>query len=1024
MFRKFLTLCGLAAVLTVGAAEPMTVPVDFAKLPCPADARFADGVWTFVPKKPVRIAMLRFELNLAYRDDLVLRFEYRNPPVEGISEAYVAVNFYNKERETTFDRFKVSREWQTAELPFAKLKFSKKGPPQAGEILTRVGIYSRIANNREPGLHRLEVRNLKIDVASRPVSSSDVRTSYSAYVMLDWPSTPDVEKYRLEIGGQTLETSGHYAVTPEALAPGEYEYRVTALPSGKPVLTDRVIVPERHVAWRLPEYDFAAFAARPHPRFRELAAFLQPDAEAAERSAAALLAFEVPPNPEPYKEGADPEIRAWVEWYGKVAGGVIAATGNKLRNVALGALVSGRQDLTEKAKELALAVATKWDPESGSHMRNGDLQAGALLRGLIFCYDAAYQIMTQEERKTVADCIRVRGDQCFHHRWFSPYRANDAQNHTWDNAEAIAFAALALAEEPGMAKRFDFMAKLYSYRFFPALGFEGENNEGLRYWNYGTTLVVRFVDVAKHTVGLDYFQQPWLRQTARFPMYCTPPGGYFAAFGDNGTPNHAGPGPFGRPLGSKLAAASGDAEALWYNGVPEAGDVTARIPLGIEQSKCYPHIGQAVFNTFLADGRENVAVGFHSGKYFAAHQHADQNSFVINAYGDKLAIDGGYYDHWGSPHFRGYSTLTQAHNTIMVNGRGQSVRTDGADGRITGYFDSPNFGYVAGDASGAKVYNGLLTRFDRQIVFVKPDYVVIFDQLEAPEPSTFTWQLLSHTEQPIQLTESRKFRIERPLAQLEGEMLLPASLDSRVEKAFEISPVKVYSVDPVDKVQPEWRLAVENREKSKHNEFLAVMRIGCTGKLEPVNWRKLESPGAVIAANDEIAVFFNRTPGKTVQLGPFSTDAAAAAVILQDGKATDAMFVKGKALAYGGENWSIPKPGDWAMQSCRRETVEQTNRVLSIDGRNVPGTYRVLELAFGKKIYCFDAVAEFNGAGTLLCRSTDAKGEVNVILGSSLRSLLDPAGFPFSPGKAIICLTSSEPFGKVELSSGNQAKEQ
>ena len=41
------------------------------------------------------------------------------------------------------------------------------------------------------------------------------------------------------------------------------------------------------------------------------------------------LKLQIPPNPEPYKEGADPNLRAWIEWYGKIAGGVISRNGGK-----------------------------------------------------------------------------------------------------------------------------------------------------------------------------------------------------------------------------------------------------------------------------------------------------------------------------------------------------------------------------------------------------------------------------------------------------------------------------------------------------------------------------------------------------------------------------------------------------------------------------------------------------------------------------------------------------------------------
>ena len=69
---------------------------------------------------------------------------------------------------------------------------------------------------------------------------------------------------------------------------------------------------------------------------------------------------------------------------------------------------------------------------------------------------------------------------------------------------------------------------------------------------------------------------------------------------------------------------------------------------------------------------------------------------MIHAYGEKLAIDGGYYDWYGSAHFKAYSMTTLAHNTLLVDGQGQAACKQGADGRILHYFDSPGYGYTGG----------------------------------------------------------------------------------------------------------------------------------------------------------------------------------------------------------------------------------------------------------------------------------------------------------------------------------------
>lgn len=220
----------------------------------------------------------------------------------------------------------------------------------------------------------------------------------------------------------------------------------------------------------------------------------------------------------------------------------------------------------------------------------------------------------------------------------------------------------------------------------------------------------------------------------------------------------------------------------------------------------YRHIGWVIFNTSLVDGRQGSTVALHSGRYFAGHQHPDQNSFVIHAYGEKLAIDGGYYDWWGSPHFNAYSMTTLAHNTLLVDGKGQAVRTQGADGRVTTYLDSPGYGYTAGDASAPKIYGGRLSRFDRRVLFIKPGFVVLHDLVaSAGKAARYDWML--HAVVPIETdAASSSFRFACPGAALRGRFLAPAGVKLNVTKGFPVEPVDGYSTRPVppEKYVPEW----------------------------------------------------------------------------------------------------------------------------------------------------------------------------------------------------------------------------
>ena len=1010
------------------AAEPMKFDFDRALDKKRSDLVITsrDGVFTAENKKDDKYTTLTFDLqNMAYQPDLRVRFEYRSAVLTGGPERYVGVNFFPRKAGSSFTSLPAAKEWKEAVVDFHGLRFHNPVRLAKGTPLGSFTIYVR-REDGAPGKARLEVRNLRFERDAKYNPLDGVRVSYSAKPLISWRAAAGAEKYRVAClrDGKTVlssETDRPYFVPVKPLDPGLYVFKMTALPSAKEIAEESILVPDPCHTWTMPEYDFAGFAAMKHPRLKRLAAYWNPDVELARRRGLAFQKLKLPPNPLPYRDGADPKLRARIEWYGQVGGGVINRAGSNLQTVGQAAVLTGDPELIANAKRLALEIAQTWDPNGGSSMKNTDLHAASVLRGISWCYDAAYNDMTPEERKIVADCIRVRCTQYWNNIF--PFRLNESQNHPWDRVEAAAFGALALAEEPGMEMRYNYCANIYAYRILPSLGFKGENNEGLKYWSYGFGLAMRFIDTARYTVGLSFFSHPWLKYTARFPMYGMPAGGVILSFGDNGRPNHAGVGPLNRPFTGKLAAAADDPAALWYAGYAEKEGVLAKPPVAelVPQSIAYEHLGMGIFNTFLADGRENVALAFHSGKYFAGHQHADQNSFMLNAYGDKLAIDGGYYDHYNSRHFKAYSVQTQAHNTVLVNGKGQALRKEGADGVMTGYFDSPHFGYVAGDASNPKLYHGQIDRFDRDIVFFKPDFVAVYDRLVAPKPAKFQWLLHSHSDKPIDYKDGA-FSFARPLAQMAGKMFLPDGMTANVARSYapDDDPVLGYSVTKDPNPQPEWTLTVENPEPARATEFFSVMRIARTGEPCDVEWtRELTDTGAA-AVSRQAAVIFRRTAKGKAVAGKFETDARAAAVIFNvDGSVFDAMLADGSYLKYDGKTLldAGKKVAGLAMRTKPDVTTSKVD--VKIGDQTVKADYRVEKLAFGREIHYVSGMTDIPDGYGWRFAGGEGKAPVSLILiqnrGYTLAQMPETRQRFLAGGKLGFSFVSAKPFSVPSL---------
>jgi len=140
-----------------------------------------------------------------------------------------------------------------------------------------------------------------------------------------------------------------------------------------------------------------------------------------------------------------------------------------------------------------------------------------------------------------------------------------------------------------------------------------------------------------------------------------------------------------------------------------------------------------------------------------SHSFANENSFHIYGYGEDLSYASGTSEY--EPH----AFHTMSHNTILIDGLGQSQPNPPETPRV-GYLRAFQRGegyvYWAGDATDAyskkplersggwwgtldPIYNerdaGHLKLFIRHVVFLRGKYFVIFDDLACEKPAKYTW---------------------------------------------------------------------------------------------------------------------------------------------------------------------------------------------------------------------------------------------------------------------------------------------
>lgn len=129
-------------------------------------------------------------------------------------------------------------------------------------------------------------------------------------------------------------------------------------------------------------------------------------------------------------------------------------------------------------------------------------------------------------------------------------------------------------------------------------------------------------------------------------------------------------------------------------------------------------------------------IGFLMGPYTESHAHRDQLSFLF--YKDSwLAYDANIDAHSGI--FQGET----AHNLVRMEKGGNVLsQHEGNASTVLALADSAEFLYAAADAT--PVYEGEgVNLAQREIVYLKPDILVVYDRVDAGSGATHVWQLNS-----------------------------------------------------------------------------------------------------------------------------------------------------------------------------------------------------------------------------------------------------------------------------------------
>jgi hypothetical protein len=206
---------------------------------------------------------------------------------------------------------------------------------------------------------------------------------------------------------------------------------------------------------------------------------------------------------------------------------------------------------------------------------------------------------------------------------------------------------------------------------------------------------------------------------------------------------------------------------------------------------------------------------FPDWRLSSGHAHPDAGSFIIWSRGKYLTGDSGYA---GIP-------LTEHHNTLVFNGKGQAKEGEGHDVFAGVSYDRLDKIHISeaklndkkvlitADLTAAYEPEVGVRRFIRRFDFTVPGDLTVTDDIETNVPQTITAFL--HSDNKIVQQSKNIFEFEPNGTSLFVEIVSPQKFDAKIEKNILTAPGKPGSVDKGEREDRGVRLAVSTAEKTK-----------------------------------------------------------------------------------------------------------------------------------------------------------------------------------------------------------------
>jgi hypothetical protein len=456
-------------------------------------------------------------------------------------------------------------------------------------------------------------------------------------------------------------------------------------------------------------------------------------------------------------------------------------------------IVTGEDRYFEKAKEFLLD-ACSWhfrpDWKSGAVVGATDIAYNdeghfRLWRKLPLVYDQLRARLTPAEKQIILAHFKRRGDESV--AWIKAAKVEqiqrnsleiDAESHPVRFMAMTGLTALALWDDlPEAHEWWRFAYVFYRDQFTPWGGEDGGWAEGSAYWR-GTFEHAIFQDTLLAIGDPIAYASAFWKNSPYFALYNVQPYRH-TTFGDTSNAGHFNLEPATADYFEHMARVQQNGFFRAYAALctdqrtrpvdrglagldrtyPTAGEflvrnfVASAKPLppaqalsGLPPDRFFRDIGWVSLHSSLGHPDLDIQLTFKSSPYGSfSHSHADQNAFILNAYGEGLAINSAYREYHNSPHHDQWTRQTKSKNDLLIDGVGQKAQDKDASGKITRYEESERTVWTTGDATAAyqaseQAKNRVL-RVTRDLVLVDRRYVVLRDHVVLSSPGKLSWLL-------------------------------------------------------------------------------------------------------------------------------------------------------------------------------------------------------------------------------------------------------------------------------------------